>query len=214
MGLKIIRAGSSYGLVIAVSPENATLDFPNAKYFIFADWEIRKREPLKFHEINQEETLSYFSGQADGCGFEEIPNRIFQTIEELTQFVLNIWDTSYLTELEANYKDPPTGGWSDSVLIATAEDLGIATEGKHPFVLNREIEEKFAEINRRKKESDSFNNVELLRDLCQSNPESAAKKFKQVNIEIIRAIAQKVGISAPDADLRKAVAMAFGITIE
>lgn len=80
---KMVRCGSGFGLVIMVSPPEAGLDTPNAKYYCWS-WQIGAQQPGAFEEISRN---TYFSGIADGLGFEELPADIFPTLEAALQYI-------------------------------------------------------------------------------------------------------------------------------
>lgn len=68
---KTIRCGKGFGLVILVSPPDAKPDTPGARFWRYADWQIGDHEPDRFNEIDSAIAESYFSGHADGLGWED-----------------------------------------------------------------------------------------------------------------------------------------------
>ncbi len=84
---KMIRCGKCFDFVIMVTPSDARPDTPEAKYFRYASWQIGSSPPNVFREIDAQTALSYFSGHADGMGFEIPPERTFGTLEEAVQFI-------------------------------------------------------------------------------------------------------------------------------
>lgn len=87
---KIIRCGLNYDCVIAVSPPDATPFSENAKAFRFTTWRIDKEKTRVFHEITLRDALSYFSGIADGIGFDHVPDKLFASLEEMTDYVIEL----------------------------------------------------------------------------------------------------------------------------
>jgi hypothetical protein len=86
---RIIRAGIGFSLVILVSPEDAGPDNPDAKLYRYATWEIEGNAAGAFHEISIPNALGYFSGIADGLGFEKLPKEPFISIEEALSYVIS-----------------------------------------------------------------------------------------------------------------------------
>ena len=84
---KIIRCGFGYGLVIVVSPPDADVRTPGAKFYRFADWQIYEHEPWVFNEISADVALGYFSGIADGLGFEIVTTDTFPSLEATLEYV-------------------------------------------------------------------------------------------------------------------------------
>ena len=102
---KIIRCGNGFDPVIMVSPPNAGPDTPNAKYYRYASWQIGNHKPGLFNEISQDMAVSYFSGIADGVGFEIPPTDAFPSLETALQFVKekrDEWGRKRLKELGIN----------------------------------------------------------------------------------------------------------------
>jgi hypothetical protein len=85
---QIIRCGDRFGLVIAVTPPDADPQTPDATFYRFADWEINGKLPQVFHEISKEEAMGYFSGHADGLGWEDFSEEPFETLEKLQEYVI------------------------------------------------------------------------------------------------------------------------------
>ena len=82
MGYRIIRCGSGFGLVVVISPPDADIGAPDARYYRCASWKAPGIQQLwQFDEISDLEALLYFSGQADGLGYETPPEEIFPTLE-------------------------------------------------------------------------------------------------------------------------------------
>lgn len=84
---KMIRCGKCFDFVIMVTPSDARPDTPEAKYFRYASWQIGSNPPNIFCEIDAQTAMSYFSGHADGLGFEIPPQRTFSTLEEAVRFI-------------------------------------------------------------------------------------------------------------------------------
>ncbi|MEK9207132.1 MAG: hypothetical protein AAB922_01520 [Patescibacteria group bacterium] len=85
---KMIRCGKGFDPVIMVTPHNAQPGMPRAKYYRFEStrW-VGGKPPKVFCEIDADTAMSYFSGHADGMGFEIPPERTFKTLEEAAQFI-------------------------------------------------------------------------------------------------------------------------------
>ncbi len=84
---KMIRCGDGFDLVIMVSPPEAGFDTPGAKYYRCASWQILDHQPDVFNEIDRDLASSYFSGIADGLGFEEPPADIFPSLEAALRYI-------------------------------------------------------------------------------------------------------------------------------
>lgn len=98
---KIIRFGTGFDPVIVVSLPDACPDTADANYYRLASWQIGDQKPEVFNEISRNEALSYFSGIADGIGFEEPPEEIFPTLDAVFQYVAeerNEWVRKRLME--------------------------------------------------------------------------------------------------------------------
>lgn len=99
---KIIRCGTGFDLVIMVSPPDAGPDTPGARYYRYASWQIGNHQPEVSNKISRDRAMSYFSGIADGIGFEEPPSDIFPSLEVALQYVIrkrNEWGQKRLLEL-------------------------------------------------------------------------------------------------------------------
>ena len=92
---KIIRCGAGFDPVIMVSPSDATPDTPDIKCYRCASWKIGDHEPDVFNEISKNSAISYFSGIADGIGYEKPPNNTFPSLEVALSFVLAKRDEYY-----------------------------------------------------------------------------------------------------------------------
>lgn len=87
---KFIRVAFGYNVVIAVSPADSTSKTEGSKFYRYdADEGFGEVDAPKdlFTEIPKREALSYFSGHADGLGWEELPNNTFTSIQEMIDFV-------------------------------------------------------------------------------------------------------------------------------
>src|SRR3989344_8446671 len=99
---KIIRCGTGFDPVIMVSPPDAGHDTPDAEYYRCASWQIDDHKPGVFNEISRDMAISYFSGIADGIGFEVPSAETFPTLETALSFVTekgNEWARKRLQEL-------------------------------------------------------------------------------------------------------------------
>ena len=102
---RMIRCGSGFDPVIVVSPPEANTDTPGAKFYRCASWEIGDHQPDVFNEISPDMALGYFSGIADGIGFEALPADIFPSLGVALQYVIkkrNEWGRKRLEELGIN----------------------------------------------------------------------------------------------------------------
>lgn len=84
---RIIRCGTSFELVIVVSPHDATPKTKDAKFYRYATWQIGDHQPEKLNEINKDTAISYFSGIADGIGFAPPPDAVFPTLDDTLQYI-------------------------------------------------------------------------------------------------------------------------------
>jgi len=84
---RMIRCGYTFNTVIMVSPPEAGPDTPDAKFYRYAAWQIGDHKPGVFNEINYNTAITYFSGIADGIGFEPLPEDTFPSLEAALQYV-------------------------------------------------------------------------------------------------------------------------------
>jgi hypothetical protein len=85
MSYRIIRLSGDYGMAIIASPENAgPVDLSN-RFWLIND---NKPEFETFKEVELNAVLGYFSGHADGMGFSELPDIIFEEIKDAEKWVL------------------------------------------------------------------------------------------------------------------------------
>jgi hypothetical protein len=84
---KIIRCGEGFELVIVKSPADGPIGQPGAHYYRYAVWQIGDHFPGVFNEITEREAWGYFSGHADGLGFEDVPEQIFETLDQVIEFI-------------------------------------------------------------------------------------------------------------------------------
>ena len=71
-----------YDLVIAISPHDAGPDTTDATFYRLAAWQIGNNKAGIFHEIERDNALTYFSGIADGMGWSDIPEQIFNSLKD------------------------------------------------------------------------------------------------------------------------------------
>lgn len=83
---RIIRFGHGFDPAIIVSPHNASPNTPDVKYYRYEGWRNHNSAP-GIEEINKEAAICYFSGQADGIGFEMPPEEIFPSLEAAFQYI-------------------------------------------------------------------------------------------------------------------------------
>lgn len=84
---KIIRLGLGFDPVIVITPADATLNTPHVRYYRLALLPIGNDQPDVFNEIDEETAMRYFSGQADGMGFEALPEFSFPTLADAEAYV-------------------------------------------------------------------------------------------------------------------------------
>lgn len=84
---RIIRCGAYYELVIVVTPEYASLQTRDAKFYRYADWSIGDHQPEVFNEVSAEGAEGYFNGHADGMGWGEIPDYDFESFEAIMEWI-------------------------------------------------------------------------------------------------------------------------------
>ena len=83
---KIIRLGTGFDPVIVVSPPMSSPG-TDAKFYRLASWQIGTEKAGEFHEITQDCALGYFSGIADGIGYEIPPDKSFESLESVLTFI-------------------------------------------------------------------------------------------------------------------------------
>ncbi len=83
---EVIRVGTNYGVVIAITPPGASPETPGVKCYIRRDWQVHDAPANVFHEITPRETQLGFSGQADGWGFERLPVQTFDTLDDIVKW--------------------------------------------------------------------------------------------------------------------------------
>lgn len=121
---RIIRVGYEYSLVIVTDQPEDSEHSKSDRYWRYATWRIHGHRPHIIHEITRKTALSYFSGMADGVGFESIPKQSFNDLGEVLAFI---------NDKQAN-----------SQSTVTDEDLELLND---PNILPPEIShEKFVEI--------------------------------------------------------------------
>ena len=80
MSFRVIRVSSNYRLVVLVSPEDAG---PEDECEIFVHNNVAcKQKKVVFKKSTRRIAICYFSGQADGLGFGEMPNAPFGSLRE------------------------------------------------------------------------------------------------------------------------------------
>jgi hypothetical protein len=84
---RIIRAGRDYGVVVVVTPEDATPESTDARFFERKDWKAGDNPVDTFYEISWKSMLCAFSGHADHWGFAEIPKEAFASLEEVNAWI-------------------------------------------------------------------------------------------------------------------------------
>ena len=83
----MVRCGRGFDPVIIVSPPDAGPDTPNPKFYRYASWQIGNHQPGMFNEIDLDMAMRYFSEQADGMGFENLPADPFPTLDAALTYV-------------------------------------------------------------------------------------------------------------------------------
>ncbi len=71
-----------------VTPADASPDTLDAKYLRFASWKINDEPPNQLNPIDTIQVPGYFSGQADGLGFETPPPFLFESEGDVLQFII------------------------------------------------------------------------------------------------------------------------------
>lgn len=84
---RMIRCGRGFDPVIVVSPADAGPNTLGAKYYRWASWKIGGHQPGMFNEISRDEAMDYFSGMADGLGFEALPEALFPTLDDTLRYI-------------------------------------------------------------------------------------------------------------------------------
>lgn len=99
---RIIRFGHGFDPAIIVSPHNASPNTPDVKYYRCKYWEYWQNHNFApgIEEISKEVAMRYFSGQADGMGFEMPPEEIFPSLEAVIQYITKKIDEWGKKELE------------------------------------------------------------------------------------------------------------------
>jgi hypothetical protein len=91
MAFKVIRCGINYDLVVAVSPHTASpqsAEIDGAKFYRYLN-DSRGRA-IQFQEITYEAAMRYFSGHADGLGFEPLPTQSFASLDVMIDWVKTV----------------------------------------------------------------------------------------------------------------------------
>ena len=90
---RMIRCGHGYGLVIMISPADATPETKDVTFYRYAHWIEPNgfRKPRVFVEIAQDLAISYFSGQADACGSAPVPKNVFPSLKAAIRFLKSKW---------------------------------------------------------------------------------------------------------------------------
>lgn len=84
---EVIRVGTNYGVVIAVTPPGALPSNLGVKCYIRQDWQVHNAPANVFREITTSEAQMGFSGQTDGWGFERLPVQTFDTLDDIVQWI-------------------------------------------------------------------------------------------------------------------------------
>jgi len=81
---QIIRLSEGFALAIAVSPYGADFKTLGRRYFFY---DAEGRGPKEFVEVSEDRVTGYFSGHADGMGYEIPPDDVFAGLEAVFQWV-------------------------------------------------------------------------------------------------------------------------------
>lgn len=100
----MIRCGSGYNLIIAVSPADATPETPGAMFYRYATWKIGNHEPFVFNEIGKDLAIGYLSGHADGLGFEIPPETTFGSLKEIQKFIADFQVIEVSTDVQLKFR--------------------------------------------------------------------------------------------------------------
>lgn len=94
---RIIRVAEDYGLIIAVSPADATPQSETAQYYRYATWKIEPdQDAERFHAVSRNTAQGYFSGHADGLGFGVVPDQTFPSLDAVLKYCQ--WEKSKTPE--------------------------------------------------------------------------------------------------------------------
>lgn len=94
---RIIRAAKYFETVIVVSPPDATPDTQNTKFYRYVSAPVHD---CPFSEIDKETAMRYFSGQADGMGFEMLPKEPFLSLDDVLWYINEKRSELYKKRLE------------------------------------------------------------------------------------------------------------------
>ena len=84
---KMIRAGTGYGVVIIVTPADATPNTPGVQCFERKNWKVGDNPVDTFYEISTLSAQLGFSGHADAWGYAELPKESFESIEKVDEWI-------------------------------------------------------------------------------------------------------------------------------
>lgn len=119
---RIIRVGEGYCLVIVEDLST------QSKFYRYADWRIGEYEPYILNEIPSDQVPGYFSGHADGLGFEILPEHTFDSLDSVTKFI----EGKVLNYHQERQKDSPyserIAEFQRTKLIKSARDNGLTEE--------------------------------------------------------------------------------------
>lgn len=94
---KMFRVGTGFGVVIVVSPPDADIRTPDAKFY---RWEIGWP---KFQLVTTQEAWMSISGLGDGWGYERLPDQVFTNLSEAREFAIKKVD-EWLAQVEKELK--------------------------------------------------------------------------------------------------------------
>jgi len=90
--VKIIGCSKGYQMVIVMEPHNALPYSPEAKFYMFATWQISGRSKLRFHEIT--DGYAYFMSILGNLEPEmKYRTRPFENLGEALSFIKGMLQT-------------------------------------------------------------------------------------------------------------------------
>lgn len=171
MDYRILRAAEDYGLIIVVSPADATTQSETAQYYRYAAWKIEPdQEPNRFYAVSRNTASGYFSGHADGFGFALIPDQTFPSLDAILKYCAWERNKTPAQRLIAEFHQLLTGAY-------------LSSEQEDVFDVDRQNLTKFREIQRKA----ALEAIKLVR-YCQLNgqtlidellPSDMAERAKQ-----------------------------------
>lgn len=88
---RIIRLGQGYSLAIVQTPPGTLEDTAHpegVRWYRWADWKIGEHDAFTWVEINENGVMGYFSGHADGLGYELPPETLYPSLDAVANFLM------------------------------------------------------------------------------------------------------------------------------